>query len=376
VGDVTTPIRHGARAEVLGALAELHTSAVVVDGHNDLLMLCMRRPPSEQAAYFRRTWLPQLRAGGIDVQVLPVYIDDEFRPEGALRRTLKMIEAAWRIARGNDDVVSICLTGAEIDAALARGKIALVLALEGSEAVGTDVDLFETLHRVGIRIASFTHWGRTQLADGSAEEGAGSRLTRAGVAAVAVCEEVGIMLDVSHLSAAGTDHLLEVARRPVIATHSSAYAVLEHHRNLTDERLRGTAESGGVVGINFFAGFIDPHERTVARLADHIDHVAQTVGVDHVGLGSDFIDELFRETMPMAQEIVIEGLNARELIVGLEGPAGMPLVTAELVRRGWSEVQVRAALGESFLTLFRTDLGVTLADRRQPLSSAEVGLQN
>jgi membrane dipeptidase len=145
----------------------LHDDAVVVDTHDDLLMLCVRRPPAEQAAYFRQRWLPQLRDGGVDVQVLPVYLEDDYRPEGALRRTLAMLEAAWAIAEGNADAVQVCLDGAQVDEVVASGRIALVLALEGCEAVGSDVELLATLHRLGVRIASLTHFGRTALADGS-----------------------------------------------------------------------------------------------------------------------------------------------------------------------------------------------------------------
>src|SRR5881409_511862 len=119
---------------------DLHHDAVVIDTHNDLLMLVTRRPKEQWVRYFRDHWLPQLRAGGVDVQVLPVFIDDDFRPEGAMRQTLRMIEAAHRIAEGNVDSVRLCLAGAEIDAALADGRIALVFALEGCEAVGTDVE--------------------------------------------------------------------------------------------------------------------------------------------------------------------------------------------------------------------------------------------
>jgi membrane dipeptidase len=260
------------------AAAALHERSIVVDTHNDLLMSCARRKPADQGAYFRAHWLPQLRDGGVKIQVLPVFIDDDFRPEGALRQTLRMLETGWQIAASNPDAVRVCLTRADIDAALEGGLIALILALEGCEAVGTDVALFEPLHRLGVRIASFTHFRRTMLADGSAEDATGSRLTQAGVEAVVICEALGIMLDVSHLGATCTDHLLELATRPVIASHSSAFALRQHHRNLTDARLQAIAATGGVVGINVLGTFIDETVHTVARVVDHIEHIASLVG--------------------------------------------------------------------------------------------------
>lgn len=344
---------------------QLHHDAVVVDTHDDLLMLTARRPKARQAEYFRTDWLPQLRAGGVDVQVLPVFIVDEYRPEGALRQTLKMVESGWTIAEGNPDHVAVCLTGVDIDAALASGRIALVLALEGCEAVGRDVELLATLFRVGVRVASLTHFGRTLLADGSGEDPAGSRLTHAGIDAVAVMEELGLLLDVSHLGALGVDHVLEIARRPVIATHSSAYELRGHHRNLTDDRLKGIAATGGVVNVNFFAGFVDEDEtrHTVARVVDHLEHVAGLAGASAVGLGPDFVDQVFTELYPTVTSMITEGVDAKKYVPGLEGPEGLPLVTQELVRRGWSDDDVRAVLGGNDLRLFRAELGVRLADR-------------
>jgi membrane dipeptidase len=341
----------------------LHHNAVVVDAHDDLLMLCSRHPVSRQAEYFRRVWLPQLRAGGVNIQVLPVYLEPEFRPEGALRQTLRMIQAAHRVAAGNPDAVTLCRTRAELRSALFEDKIALVLALEGCEAVGLDIGLFETFAELGIRMVSFTHFGRTMLADGSAEDDAGSRLTNAGVDAVAACEELGIMLDVSHLGATSTDHMLEIATRPLVASHSSAFAVRAHHRNLTDTRLRGIADAGGVIGINVLAQFVDAREHTITRVADHIEHAASVVGVEHVGLGPDFIKEV-SDSLRRADQRSWDDRTRRDYIPGLEGPAGLPRITEELQRRGWPDHDIRQVLGLSFHHLFLDELGVRAADRK------------
>jgi membrane dipeptidase len=349
--------------EITAAARALHEQSIVGDTHNDLLMLCARRKPSEQGSYFRSAWLPQLRAGGVNIQVLPVFIDDDFRPETALRQTMRMLETGWRIAAENPDAVRICLTGPDVDAALADGLIALILALEGCEAVGTDVALFGPLHLLGVRIASFTHFGRTMLADGSAEDATGSRLTRAGIEALATCERVGIMLDVSHLGATCTDHLLELATRPVIASHSSAFALRRHHRNLTDERLHGIAATGGVIGINVLGTFIDEDAPSVARVVDHVEHVASVVGAGHVGLGPDFFKEISDEIHGPEAQSMDGGGAMISYVPGLEGPAGLPLITDELLRRGWSEDDIRQVLGGGFHELFRRELGVPAPQR-------------
>jgi membrane dipeptidase len=208
-----------------------------------------------------------------------------------------------------------------------------------------------------VRMVSFTHFGRTSLADGSAEDATGAGLTSAGIEAVGLLEELGILIDISHLSAAGTDHVLSLATRPVVASHSSAHALRAHHRNLTDERLKGLAASGGVIGVNFFHGFIDEHAATIGRLVDHIEHIASVAGVDAVGLGPDFVKEVYDE-MPAPVDDLDDGdLDGRMAIAGLEGPAGLPLVTAELVNRGWPESDIRKVLGENWLRVFRTHLG-------------------
>ena len=354
--------------EITAAARALHKRSIVVDTHNDLLMLCARRKPSEQGSYFRSAWLPQLHAGGVNIQVLPVFIDDDFRPEGALRQTLRMLETGWRIAAENQDEVRICLTGADVDSALGDGVIALILALEGCEAVGTDVALFEPLHRLGVRIASFTHFGRTMLADGSAEDATGSGLTRAGIDAVATCEQLGIMLDVSHLGATCTDHLLELSTRPVIASHSSAFALRQHHRNLSDERLRRIAATGGVVGINVLGTFVDEKVHTVARVVDHIEHVASVAGVQHVGLGPDFFKEIADEIHGPAARSMDGAGGLITYVPGLEGPGGLPLITAELLRRGRPEAEIRQVLGGGFHDLFRRELGVPAPPRHHEAS--------
>ncbi len=328
----------------------LHQDAVVADAHNDLLMLVARRPRSVWVQYFRERWYPQLRDGGINVQVLPVFIDDGFRPEGALRETLRMIEAAHRIAEGNADVVALCRDGAEIDAALASGRIALVLALEGCPQIDEDVELLETMARLGVRIVSFTHFGRSALADGSGEDDTGSRLTKAGVEAVSLLEELGVLIDVSHVGRSGVEHILELATRPVIATHSSAFALRQHHRNLTDEQLRAIAATGGVICVNFFAGFLTTEKPTLDHLAEHIEYTVDIAGADHAGLGSDFVAEVFAETVPACDRpLIVQGLDTEVYVPGLEGPAGMPLVTSSLLERGMDPAVARKVLGANLV---------------------------
>ena len=337
---------------------DLHRRAVVADAHNDLLCAVASRPSQHWSDFFRAQWLPQLRSGGVDLQILPVFIDDAYRPEGALRRTLRMIEAAHRLAEGNADAVGLCMDGADIDRVIADGRIALVLALEGMPGIADDVELLETVHRLGVRVGSVAHFGRSPFADGSGEDDAGSRLTRIGIRALAEMERIGMVFDISHLGAGGVDHVLELATRPVMATHSSARALFDHHRNLTDAQIAGVAAGGGVVCINFFAPYLHASECTIDTLVDHFERVVAVAGIEHVGMGPDFIREVLDDTTaPCCVQTTIEGVPADRYLPGLEGPSGLPLVTEALLRRGWAEADILAVLGGNVQRFLRSSLG-------------------
>ncbi|MBO2457614.1 dipeptidase [Actinomadura violacea] len=335
---------------------ELHHRAVVADAHNDLLMAVSARPPERWGAFFRERWLPQLREGGIDLQVLPVFIDEQYRREGALRQTLRMIECAHVLAEENPGDVALCLDGADVDAALAAGRIALVLALESAPGVDDSVELIPTLFRLGVRVASIAHWGRTPLADGSREDATGSRLTAAGVEALRTMERLGMVFDISHLSASGVAHVLELAARPIIATHSCARALRDHHRNLTDEQIRGVAATGGVVCVNFVPGFLagTPADVSADRIVDHIEHVIEVAGIDHVGLGADFVREVLQDVTPPCETFDDDPMWE---FPGLDGPAGMPLVTDALVARGLPEKDVLKILGGNLHRVLGAEMG-------------------
>jgi membrane dipeptidase len=338
---------------------EIHREAVVVDAHNDLpvLLLLRNRELGENGVerYWSERWLPEARAGGVDVQVLPVYVAPEVA-EASLRSMLLQLEVIEREAAQTPDV-SLCRTAADIDDALARGRIALIVALEGTSGIGTDVELFAVFHRLGVRMASFTHWARAMLADGTADEDAGSRLPAAGVRALAELERLGIMLDVSHLAAPAVDHVLELATRTVVASHSSCRAIHDHHRNLRDEHLRAIAATGGVIGINVLPTFIDPDEPTLDRVADHVEHAVDVAGIDHVGLGPDFIRDYVDAIYPTFDTLVRYGnVDMKAVVPGLARERDLPNLTERLLARGWSERDLRKVLGENWLRVFRACL--------------------
>src|SRR5437660_728620 len=137
-------------------MSDLHRDAVVVDAHHDILLLAARARQAQGESAFRRRWIPELRQGGVDVQVLPVFIEDEYAEEGALRRALLLVERLHREVEENPADLALCGTGEEIEAAVGSGKIALVLSFEGCEAIGRHVELLATFHRLGLRMCALT----------------------------------------------------------------------------------------------------------------------------------------------------------------------------------------------------------------------------
>lgn len=325
----------------------------VADSHNDLLMLVQHFAADRD--YFRRAWLPQLRAGQVGIQVLPVYVDQEWLPELALRQTFRLVETALRTIESCPDDLMLCREPGDIEEALGGGRIGVVLALEGCPAVGPDPELVHTLWRLGLRMASLTHFGRNSLADGSAEDDTLGRLTRTGVQTVRIMQELGVLVDVSHLSLAGTRHLLDITEAPVLATHSSCRALIDHHRNLPDAELRAIADTGGVIGINFYPAFVSRGTATVSDVADHIEHAVSVAGVEHVGLGPDFTKEIAR--VLYAGSHVIEGCDLDTAVTGLEGPADLPKVADELAARGFSPADLVAVMGGNLRRLLNTAIG-------------------
>jgi membrane dipeptidase len=335
---------------------DIHREAVVVDAHNDLpvLLLLRNRGLGAQsvARYWSERWVPEARAGGVDVQVLPIYVAPEVA-EASLRSTLLQLELLEREAAQTTEV-ELCRSGTEIDAALSDGRIALIVALEGTSGIGIDVELFSVMHRLGVRMVSFTHWSRAMLAEGSADEATASRLPASGVRALAELEGLGILLDVSHLAAPSVDDVLDLATRTVVATHSCARALRDHHRNLSDEHLRGIAATGGVIGMNVLPAFVDETEPTLDRVVDHIEHIAEVAGIDHVGLGPDFIRDYMDAIYPQYEQFVgFADVDMKAVVPGLARERDLPNLTQRLVERGWAEPDVRKVLGENWLRVFR-----------------------
>ena len=333
---------------------KLHRESLVIDSHNDTAVTLIShgdfdlegRPQNDRAgfvAHLRKRLpaearppqltLPLLRQGGIDLAFFAVdntsawgnhllYVMDA---HGYLIREIDERQAEIRVVRN-------C---AEIDANRAEGRIGALLTVENSEALEGSLHVLEALYELGIRSLTLTHSARTLAGDGCEVEGGGG-LTAFGRQVVGRMEELGMLVDVSHLNDRGFADLLDVAGKPVIASHSCCRALCGNLRNLTDEQLRLLGEAGGVVGITYVPWFIDTEKPpTLARLVDHVLHALEVAGEDAVGLGSDFD-------------------GGGDL---LADASQVPSITEELLRRGVGEAVVVKVLGGNHRRLLETIVG-------------------
>lgn len=326
---------------------EVHREAFVVDAHHDILLDVLHGWLRGRTDRFTCHWLPKLRQGGVKLQLLPVFLEDRYLPDHALSRSLLMLEAVNEEADRAGCGFAVVRTVQDLDACVQSGLPAVLLSMEGAEPLGPHLPLLRLFHRLGLRSLGLTWNRRTALADGlGVEHGAG--LTPLGRDAVALCDELGVLLDLAHLNRRGFDEVLDLATRPVIVSHANARALCDDQRNLTDEQLRAVAAAGGVTGVVLYGPFVDRYEYTLDRVVDHICHISSVCGIEHVGIGTDFLEEISEDGA-----YIPDGLGA---IPSLSRIEHLPNLTEAMFRRGLSDGEVRAVLGENFLRVLRQTL--------------------
>lgn len=331
---------------------ELTRKLGVADLHHDITYDIISRRQRGESDIFRRVWLPRFREIGTRFQAFPIWIDTSYLPELGLRRALAMTEFLLQEIEQNSGEITLVRNVTELDAALQQNKIAAVLALEGCDIIEEELTTLRIFHRLGLRFASLTWNRRTIFADGTAEVDSSSGLSAAGVRLVAEMENRGIIVDVSHLSDASFWSVLKHARKPVIASHSNARSLCNHPRNLTDDQIRAVAETGGIVGVLAHPAVIDPENPVVGRVADHVEHMVNLIGIDRVGLGVDFVKLAGLEAADGPAWLLQPG-QALMLIRGFSETAEVPNLSAELLRRGYSADDIGKILSGNVLAAFR-----------------------
>ncbi|HJT32924.1 MAG TPA: dipeptidase [Pirellulales bacterium] len=359
----------------------IHAAALLIDGHNDLpwrlrelhggaLDKCDIAQPQPKL----HTDLARLRQGGVGGQFWSVYVPAETDRTGtALRDTLEQIDLVHRLITRYPDTLELALTADDIERIHGEGKIASLIGVEGGHSIQASLGALRQLYKLGARYMTLTHGDTLSWADSATDDPQHDGLTEFGEEVVREMNRLGMLVDISHVSPDTMRDALRVSRAPVIASHSSAYAVAPHPRNVPDDVLKLVAENGGVVMVNFFSGFVVPEsaraaaqftafrqelkakhtppaefeaavERwqrehplvagTVHTVVDHIDHIVKVAGIEHVGLGSDF------DGVPRLPE-------------QLHDVSCYPYITQELLNRGYREAQIRQILGGNILRALR-----------------------
>jgi membrane dipeptidase len=321
----------------------------IVDLHHDIAEDVISRRQNGEKEIFRRVWIPRLKQGGVKIQVFPIFLDSDYLPEMALRREIAMIHYLLEEIDANADEMMLTRSYEDIVRARNCGKISAILALEGAEAIDPDLTVLGILHRLGLRIASLTWNRRTIFADGAGESGG---LTRLGALLVNAMQDMRIIVDVSHLSDQSFWSVMELSRQPVMATHSNARAVYDHPRNLTDAQIKAVARTDGVVGILIHPGVIDPVQPSINRVIDHIFHIAQVGGIDHVSLGSDFIEDLRGIEHTPTDEWLMAKDTAKSSICGLKQTTDLPNLVPAMLQRGFNDNDIQKVLGGNACRVF------------------------
>ena len=331
---------------------------VIADAHLDLLLeLGYRELRFGETAAFARTWLPLLEAGGVGLQVCPVFVELERQPEGTLREALGQATCLLRAVRESPERVVQVRTASDLDAVERGERIGLMLSLEGVEQFGYETWPAETFWELGMRMAGLTWNRRNPFADGAAEDGGLSRLGR-----VLVDELVrlGVILDLAHASPTTFDEIIaRAAGAPVMCTHAACRSVNDHPRNLTDDQLRALAAAGGLFGLMLHPLAIGHEQRTLARVVDHLEHAVAVIGIERVCLGGDFTTRLSKVMPPMpepADGLMPAGLEPGAGIEGLKGPEDYPALLAALAERGWSDSDITAVSSGNLLGFLRRSL--------------------
>jgi len=310
---------------------------LIVDGHCDTLWAAKREERDwTQHSVMGHADLPRMIAAGVNIQFFALFSDPDHRVPGYALRALEMIEsfyAGMEKAARSGLPVGVIRTREDVDRA--EGGLWGLLAIEGGEVIDRSLDALFAFYRLGVRAMGLVWNYRNALADGVMTRGGGGGLTPFGKEVVKAMWEVGMVVDVSHLSEAGFWDLVRMGGGPIVASHSNARALCDHPRNLTDDQIRAIAGTGGVIGVNFYPPFLTSSGRAcIDDIVRHIEHIATVGGAACVGLGSDF-----------------DGFDTPPQ--GMEDVRRLPDLVPLLRQRGCSEGEIAAVMGGNWARLLK-----------------------
>ena len=370
-----------ADAVLLERARALHKRTPLIDGHNDFPMVLREKAERDLDKLDIRkpqptimTDIARLRTGGIGGQFWSVYVDPELQGQAAVTATLEQIDIVHQMMRRYPDTFELAASADDVERIFKSGKIASLVGMEGGHSIDNSLGTLRMFYRLGARYMTLTHNKNTPWAGSCCDVPAANGLSPFGEQVVREMNWLGMLVDLSHTSPQTMTDALRVTAAPVIFSHSAARAVTDVPRNVPDEILKQLPANGGVVMVTFVPGFLSPKvaawtslqtaeqarlqqqypndaaavklgvdtwtkanaspRATVSDVADHIDHIRQVAGIDHIGLGGDF-----------------DGITA--VVQGMEDVSTYPVLTAELLRRGYKEDDLKKILGLNILRVMR-----------------------
>ena len=371
-----------AQTDYLARARALHKTSLLVDGHNDYPWALREHDPARdlEKLDIRKpqpsimTDIPRLKEGGVGGQFWSVYVPVELQGQAAVTATLEQIDIVHRMVRKYPDTFELALTADDIERIHRQGKIASLIGMEGGHSIDNSLADLRMFHRLGARYMTLTHTSNTPWADSATDTPNFNGLSPFGEAVVKEMNWLGMLVDLSHVSPKTMEDAIRVSQAPVIFSHSVARALNDHPRNVPDNVLQLLSKNGGVIMVTFVPGFVNakvnawntrqtaeqdrlkaafPNDAaavkagvdrwsaanpapaaTISDVADHVDHIRKVAGIDHIGIGSDF-----------------DGISQK--VQDLDNVSTYPRLTAELLRRGYSDADIRKILGQNILRVMR-----------------------
>lgn len=331
------------------------SNMLTIDGHFDLLMDVQIQRERGRIKVIETDYYQRFVQGGVNAIIAAVFVDSSYLPEMGLRKALSQISALYEEVKESPDKLMICYNGEDMELARESGKIGFLLSLEGAEPIGTDLSLLRVFYELGVRNLGLVWSRRNAVADGSffspVKEGRKGGITSFGVKVIAEAERLGITIDVSHLNDEGFWDVMEISTKPFIASHSNARSLCSTMRNLTDEQIKAIASKNGVIGVNAASMLVgdDDSSSHLNQLMDHVDHLVEVAGINHVAIGLDLCDDFMKYVSP--DDLASMPRKPFDVVSGHQS---LPLFFEGLVKRGYTEDMMKAILGENLLRIFKS----------------------
>jgi len=335
----------------------------IIDMHFDLPMDLFEK--RERRDVLRTEFLPEFEAGNISIVGAAIYIEDRYlsatgrtrrgEPQNGLRVALDQIARLYAETAATERF-AICKNYREIQAAREMGKIAFLITMEGVEPLGTDLNQLRVFYELGVRSIGLTHartnaagHGGVFAASGSPTEG----LTAFGREVVHECEALGVIIDLAHINPAGFEEILSITTKPPIVSHTNVRRYYDIERNISDEQIKMIGERRGVIGANSILVSLRQEESTLDHYVGHIEHIANLVGIDSVGIGFDFFEFIYRQWPESRQKELAAKFTTPHFIPDLRNHSHARNLTRKLLERGFGDEQIEKILRGNWIRIFK-----------------------